>query len=39
VWKRALAEYQEPPIDPAIVEEIDAFVARREQEGGEKTDF
>jgi trimethylamine--corrinoid protein Co-methyltransferase len=39
VWKRALAEYQEPPLDPAISEEIDAFVARREKEGGEKTDF
>ncbi len=39
VWKRALADYQEPPLDPAILEEIDAFVARREKEGGEKTDF
>ena len=39
VWKRALAEYQPPPLDPAIAEEIDAFVARREKEGGEKTDF
>jgi len=39
VWKRALAEYQEPPLDPAIRDEIDAFVARREKEGGEKTDF
>jgi trimethylamine--corrinoid protein Co-methyltransferase len=39
VWKRALAEYQQPPLDPAIAEEIDAFVARREIEGGEKTDF
>ena len=39
VWKRALAEYEAPPLDPAIAEEIDAFVARREKEGGEKTDF
>ncbi len=39
VWKRALAEYQQPPLDPAIAEEIDAFVAKREKEGGEKTDF
>ena len=39
VWKRALAEYQQPPLDPAIAEEIDLFVARREREGGEKTDF
>lgn len=39
LWKQALAEYQPPPIDPAIVEEMDAFVARRVAEGGEKTDF
>jgi trimethylamine--corrinoid protein Co-methyltransferase len=39
LWKQALAEYKEPPLDPAIAEEIDAFVARREQEGGEPTDF
>ncbi|WP_119272489.1 trimethylamine methyltransferase family protein [Taklimakanibacter deserti] len=39
MWKRALVEYQEPPLDPAIAEEIDAFVARREQEGSEKADF
>ncbi|CAN5457323.1 trimethylamine methyltransferase family protein [soil metagenome] len=39
VWKRALADYEAPPLDPAISEEIDAFVAKRESEGGEKTDF
>ncbi|MCB1431146.1 MAG: trimethylamine methyltransferase family protein [Alphaproteobacteria bacterium] len=39
LWKQALAEYQPPPIDPAIVEEMDAFVTRRSAEGGEKTDF
>jgi trimethylamine--corrinoid protein Co-methyltransferase len=39
VWKQALAEYEEPYLDPAIAEELDAFVARRIQEGGEKTDF
>ncbi len=39
LWKRALAEYVEPKLDPAIVEEIDEFVARREREGGEPTDF
>ena len=27
------------PLDPAALEEIDAFVARRVAEGGEKTDF
>ena len=39
LWKQALAEYTEPTLDPAIVEEIDEFVARREREGGEPTDF
>jgi trimethylamine--corrinoid protein Co-methyltransferase len=39
LWKQALAEYRPPPIDTAIAEEIDAFVARREREGGEPTDF
>jgi len=39
IWKLALAEYQEPAIDPAIREELVAFVERRVREGGEKTDF
>jgi len=39
IWKQALAEYREPPMEPAIAEEIDDFVARRTREGGEKTDF
>jgi trimethylamine--corrinoid protein Co-methyltransferase len=39
LWKQALAEYREPPLATAIVEEIDAFVTRREREGGEPTDF
>jgi trimethylamine--corrinoid protein Co-methyltransferase len=39
VWKRALAEYREPPLDPAIREELDAFVERRKREGGAPTDF
>jgi trimethylamine--corrinoid protein Co-methyltransferase len=34
LWKKALAEYQPPPIDPAIREELDQFVARRTAEGG-----
>jgi trimethylamine--corrinoid protein Co-methyltransferase len=34
VWKRLLAEYQEPPLDPAIAESLDAFVAKRTEEGG-----
>ncbi len=39
LWKQALAEHQDPPLDPAIAEELDAFVARRIAEGGEPTDF
>jgi trimethylamine--corrinoid protein Co-methyltransferase len=39
VYKQALAEYQEPPMDPARREELDAFVARRCAEGGVPTDF
>jgi len=39
LWKRALAEYSPPPLDRAIAEEVDAFIARRIEEGGEKTDF
>ena len=39
LWKRALAEYSPPPLDPAIAEEVEAFIARRIEEGGEKTDI
>ena len=39
VWKDALARYEPPPLDPAIAEELAAFVARRKAEGGVKTDF
>jgi trimethylamine--corrinoid protein Co-methyltransferase len=39
LWKQALAEYREPWLDPGALEQIDAFVARRVSEGGEKTDF
>lgn len=34
VWKKTLNEFQAPPMDPAVVEEIDAFVVRRKEEGG-----
>ena len=30
---------EEPPMDPAIREELEAFVARRKAEGGAPTDF
>lgn len=39
LWKQALAEYEEPPIDPAIRDEVEAFVERRIREGGTPTDF
>jgi trimethylamine--corrinoid protein Co-methyltransferase len=39
VWKQALADYREPAIDPAVRDELDAFVDRRKAEGGAPTDF
>jgi trimethylamine--corrinoid protein Co-methyltransferase len=34
-----LAAYEPPPMDPARREELDAFVARRVEEGGVPTDY
>jgi trimethylamine--corrinoid protein Co-methyltransferase len=34
IWKRLLADYRPPPLDPAVREELDAYVARRKEEGG-----
>ena len=39
IWKKILAEFEPPPIEAAIAEELNAFVARRKQEGGAPTDF
>jgi trimethylamine--corrinoid protein Co-methyltransferase len=39
IFKEMLAAYAPPPIDPAIAEELEAFVARRKAEGGVATDF
>ena len=39
IWKQILAEFEPPPMDPAIREELKAFVTRRKQEGGAPTDF
>jgi trimethylamine--corrinoid protein Co-methyltransferase len=39
VWKERLASYEEPTMDPAIREELNAFVDRRIAEGGAPTDF
>lgn len=38
VWKQRLADYEQPPIDEAIVAELDDFVARRTAEGGAPPD-
>ena len=32
--RQAIAEYEQPALDPAAVEAIEAFVARRVEEGG-----
>jgi len=34
LWKQLLAAYEPPPLDPAIDEELRAFVAKRKEEGG-----
>ncbi|EBA16678.1 trimethylamine methyltransferase family protein [Roseobacter sp. SK209-2-6] len=39
IYKDILAEYEEPPMDVAIKEELRAFVDRRISEGGAPTDF
>jgi len=32
IWKQMLKDYEQPAIDPAIDEELKAFVARRKEE-------
>ena len=39
IWKKILAEFESPPMDEAIREELIAFVDRRKREGGAPTDF
>ncbi len=39
VWKDILNEFEPPAIDLAIAEELQAFVAKRKEEGGAPTDF
>ncbi len=34
IWKQLLEDYEAPPLDPAIREELEAFVAHRKAEGG-----
>ncbi|CTQ72638.1 trimethylamine methyltransferase family protein [Roseibium alexandrii] len=39
LYKKALEAYEAPALDPAIDEELSAFVAKRKEEGGAPTDF
>ena len=39
VWKAILAEFEPPPIDDAVRDELADFVARRKREGGAPTDY
>ena len=39
IWKKILAEFEPPPMDDAIRDELAAFVERRKREGGAPTDF
>jgi len=39
IWKQILADFEPPPLDPAIAEELQEFVERRKREGGAPTDF
>jgi len=34
LWKQALEEYEQPPIEASIIEELDRFIAHRVEEGG-----
>jgi trimethylamine--corrinoid protein Co-methyltransferase len=34
LWKKALEEYVQPPMDPAVHEELEAYVAKRKEEIG-----
>lgn len=39
MWKQILNEFEAPPMDVAIREELEAFVERRKEQGGAPTDF
>jgi trimethylamine--corrinoid protein Co-methyltransferase len=34
IWRQALADFQPPPLDPAIDEALKEFVAKRKEQGG-----
>ncbi|MBL9072364.1 trimethylamine methyltransferase family protein [Tabrizicola sp.] len=37
IWKDLLAQYEPPPLDPGVLEALNAYVARRKAEGGAPT--
>jgi trimethylamine--corrinoid protein Co-methyltransferase len=37
IWKDLLAGYQQPPLDPGILEDLQAYVTKRTAEGGAPT--
>jgi trimethylamine--corrinoid protein Co-methyltransferase len=39
IWKQILNEFEAPPMDEAIREELEAFVTLRKEQGGAPTDF
>jgi len=39
MWKQILNEFEAPPMDDAIREELEAFVAMRKEQGGAPTDY
>jgi trimethylamine--corrinoid protein Co-methyltransferase len=39
MWKQILNEFEAPPMDDAIREELEAFVELRKEQGGAPTDF
>jgi len=34
IWKKILQEFEPPPMDPGVAEELQAFIAKRTKEGG-----
>ena len=38
IYKQVLADFEAPPMEPAVREELEAFVARRKAEGGAELD-
>ncbi|MEZ5777161.1 MAG: trimethylamine methyltransferase family protein [Paracoccaceae bacterium] len=34
IWKRVIADFEPPPVDPARIEAVEDYIARRTREGG-----